>query len=94
MTDKCLKSGLQRGSTGVLNLDTHILIHALVGDLTPVEGRLLRNHRWSISAIVLWEIAKLAQLGRIEVGLDDRSLRRILASVQIWPLTEESIGVV
>ena len=73
----------------MLNLDTHILINALAGDLTPGERRLLGTHRWSISAIVLWEIAKLAQLGRIEMDLDDPSVIRTLGSIQIWPLTLE-----
>lgn len=73
----------------MLNLDTHVLIHALAGDLTAGERRLLGTRRWSISAIVLWEIAKLAQLGRIEVNLDDPSVIRALGSIQIWPLTIE-----
>ena len=44
----------------MLNLDTHVLLHALGGNLTPRERRLLQEDTWSISAIVLWEIAKLA----------------------------------
>jgi PIN domain nuclease of toxin-antitoxin system len=73
----------------VFNLDTHILINALAGDLTTAERALLGSHRWSISAIVLWEIAKLAQLGRIELDLDDASVIRALGSIHIWPLTIE-----
>lgn len=71
----------------MLNLDTHVLLQAVSADLTPVENRLLRTNSWSISAIVLWEIAKLAQLGRIEVDLDDPTVRRTLASLQVWPIT-------
>jgi prevent-host-death family protein len=44
---------------------------------------------WSISPIVLWEIGKLAELGRIELGLDDRDLHRPLARVHVWPITLE-----
>jgi len=55
----------------MLNLDTHVLLQAVGGWLSASETRLLRNDRWSISAIVLWEVAKLAQLGRIELDLDD-----------------------
>lgn len=73
----------------MLNLDTHILIKALMGELTAAEGKLLESHQWSISAIVLWEFAKLKQLGRIDVSLDDPSVIRALGSVQIWPLTVE-----
>lgn len=71
----------------MLNLDTHVLLYALVGDLTPAESRLLRGQPWSISAIVLWEIAKLAQLGRIEIDLDDRKLERTLRAIHVWPIT-------
>ena len=73
----------------MLNLDTHILLHALGGRLTARERRLLQGDAWSISGIVLWEIAKLAQLGRIELDLDDVELTRLLARVHVWPLTFE-----
>jgi PIN domain nuclease of toxin-antitoxin system len=71
----------------MLNLDTHILLHALSGTLARREKALLSNETWSISAIVLWEIAKLCELGRIEVDLDDPVLERTLAKIQTWPLT-------
>ncbi len=73
----------------MLNLDTHILLFAVTGDLSPAESKLLRTHPWSISAIVLWEIAKLAQLGRIEVDLEDRKVERTLRSVYLWPITTD-----
>ena len=38
----------------MLNLDTHVLIYALAGQLTPKERRLLESDSWSISAISLW----------------------------------------
>jgi len=73
----------------MLNLDTHVLLNALVGRLSPPETRLLRNDFWSISAIVLWEVAKLAQLGRIAVDLDDAEVVRALARIHVWPITRE-----
>jgi len=73
----------------MLNLDTHILLFALGGQLTARENRLLVSNQWSISAIVLWELAKLAQLGRIELDLDSAELQRLLAGIHIWPLTLE-----
>jgi PIN domain nuclease of toxin-antitoxin system len=73
----------------MLNLDTHVLVHALAGELTSPEEALLRDDSWSVSAIVLWEIAKLAELGRIEVELDDAELERTQARIHIWPLTLE-----
>ena len=71
----------------MLNLDTHVLLHALTGDLTRREAALLARDTWSISAIVLWEIAKLAQLGRIAVDLDDPELLRALTRLHTWPLS-------
>ena len=73
----------------MLNLDTHVLLYAVTGALTPEEGKLLRGQPWSISAIVLWEVAKLAQLGRIQVDLDDRQVEKTLARVHVWPITTE-----
>lgn len=70
----------------MLNLDTHVLIHALDGRLTPKERRLLSADAWGISAIVLWEIHTLAQLGRIAVDVDDPALAQALARVHVWPL--------
>jgi PIN domain nuclease of toxin-antitoxin system len=70
----------------MLNLDTHILIFALAGNLTAREERLLSGDSWSISAIVLWELAKLSQLGRIDVEIDAPELSRVLGGIHVWPL--------
>jgi PIN domain nuclease of toxin-antitoxin system len=71
----------------MLNLDTHVLLYALTDDLTPGERALLTDQTWSIPAIVLWEIAKLSELGRVEIDLDHPELVRTLARIQTWPLT-------
>jgi len=74
----------------MLNLDTHILIKALEGNITPRERTLLaEDPEWSISAIVLWEITKLNQLGRLRYGLDHEPLASALAEVHIWPITRQ-----
>jgi PIN domain nuclease of toxin-antitoxin system len=73
----------------MLNLDTHILLGALAGELSRRETELLARDQWSIAAIVLWEIGKLAELGRIEADLDDPDLVRTLARIHVWPLTLE-----
>jgi PIN domain nuclease of toxin-antitoxin system len=73
----------------MLNLDTHILLYALTGELTKGEAAALSGDSWSISAIVLWEISKLFELGRIELDLDQPELVRTLARIQTWPLTLE-----
>ena len=71
----------------MLNLDTHVLLHAVGGKLTAREERLLRSDRWSLSAIVFWEIAKLAQLKRIEISLEDAEVCRVLGAIHVWPIT-------
>ena len=73
----------------MLNLDTHILLHALGGQLTVHERRLIAGTTVGISAIVLWEIAKLYQKGRITIGLDDPDFVKALAGVHVWPITRE-----
>lgn len=73
----------------MLNLDTHILVDALEGELRPAERRLLASDRWGISAIVLWELAKLAQLGRIGLDLGESRTQRALRRIHAWPLSIE-----
>jgi PIN domain nuclease of toxin-antitoxin system len=71
----------------MLNLDTHILIDALSDELSKRERKLLSESAWSISAIVLWELAKLVQLDRIELDLTSPQFTRALSRIQIWPIT-------
>jgi PIN domain nuclease of toxin-antitoxin system len=70
----------------MLNLDTHILVHALSGDLRKDERELLAENNWGISAIVFWELAKLVHLGRLELDLADRDVRSALNQLHIWPI--------
>ena len=70
----------------MLNLDTHIVIFALRDELLARERALLEQEPWSISAIVLWELSKLAALGRIDLDLDDAEVMRPLNALQVWPI--------
>ena len=70
----------------MLNLDTHVLVHALGGNLSQREKELLERNEWSISAIVLWEIAKLVKLGRISMDLNDSEVVRTLSGIHLWPI--------
>lgn len=70
----------------MISLDTHVLIHALAGSVTARERRLLSATPWSIAGIVLWELAKLGQLGRVELDLDDPDVVRALSNLHVWPL--------
>ena len=71
----------------MLNLDTHILLYALQGKLRPKEKALLSEDTWSISSIVLWEVSKLRQLGRIDLDLDRVEVKRAFRRLHTWPLS-------
>jgi len=73
----------------MLNVDTHILLYALLGELTPRESRIVSRQSLGVSAIVLWEIAKLHQKGRITLSLDNPELIELLKEVHVWPITRE-----
>ena len=75
-----------RWLAAMLNLDTHILIRALAGELTARETEILSGDQWGISAIVLWEIATLSQLGRIEIDIDSAEFARAVSALHVWPL--------
>jgi PIN domain nuclease of toxin-antitoxin system len=70
----------------MLNLDTHLLVFALADSVTARERQLLGRNPWSVSAIVLWELAKLIQLGRLDLDLDDPEVTRALRNVHVWPI--------
>ena len=70
----------------MLNLDTHIVLSITRRDLRPRERELLAEETWSISAVVFWELAKLVQIGRIDLNLDDREVQQFLESLYVWPI--------
>lgn len=70
----------------MLNLDTHILIKALEGGLTKKEKYILSIDDWSISAIVIWEITKLSQLGHIELDITSPEFAIVLSKIHVWPI--------
>lgn len=73
----------------MLNLDTHILLDMVRGHLSLRERSVVRTPQLGISAIVLWEITKLYQLGRISLSLDNPGLAKIVNSFHVWPITPE-----
>lgn len=70
----------------MLNLDTHMLVRGLEDQVTPKERRLLADESWSIASIVLWELAKLVQLGKLSLDLGSPAVAQVLASIHVWPL--------
>jgi PIN domain nuclease of toxin-antitoxin system len=73
----------------MLNLDTHILVSILDGDLSPRENELVLKNELAISGVVLWELAKLTQLGRLELDLDSAEFRQCLRQLYTFSITLE-----
>jgi len=73
----------------MLNLDTHILVALLSGDLSDRELRLIQGQQLAISDIVLWELAKMIQLGRLAMDLEGPEFRACLQSLTVIPITLE-----
>jgi PIN domain nuclease of toxin-antitoxin system len=73
----------------MLNLDTHILVSVLNGDLSPRENELVLKNELAISGVVLWELAKLIQLGRLDLDLESAAFRQCLRQVHTFPITLE-----
>lgn len=73
----------------MLNIDTHILVFLLQGELTEREHDLIATEQLAISDIVLWELAKLIQLGRISLDLNDPAFQTCLNSMVIFPISRD-----
>jgi PIN domain nuclease of toxin-antitoxin system len=73
----------------VINLDTHIVLFALAGELSRRERHLLATEMSGISGIVLWEIAKLYDKGKINVSVASPGLRRFVDRLVIWGVDYE-----
>jgi PIN domain nuclease of toxin-antitoxin system len=76
----------------MLNLDTHILVDIMVGHLSPKEEKLIRSHSWAISDIVLWELHKLNQLGRIDFDFSNKEIKNFLKTLEIVPIDLEVLS--
>ena len=73
----------------MLNLDTHILVALLSGDLDPAELDTLTAEPLAISDIDLWELAKLVDLRRLDFDFDDVEFRSFLRGCTVFPITLE-----
>ena len=73
----------------MLNLDTHILVFLLMGDLSNRELRLVQGEQLVVSDIVLWELAKMIRLGRLHMDLEAPEFPQCLHSLKIVPINLE-----
>lgn len=71
----------------MLNLDTHILLATVDGRLNRSEEALIRINSLAISDVVLWELAKLVQLGRIDLDFDGHIFRKVMQRLTVYPIT-------
>ncbi len=73
----------------MLNLDTHVLVLFLAGGSTQHESALIVKEDLAISDIVLWELAMLAEVGRLSIDLDGAVFREFLRELTAIPITLE-----
>lgn len=73
----------------MLNLDTHTLVSLLSGDLTQQEHTLVVHQKLAISDIVLWELAKLVELGRLILDMESSPFRACLRNLAVVPIRVE-----
>jgi PIN domain nuclease of toxin-antitoxin system len=73
----------------MLNLDTHIVVAVLSGELSEKESSRIRLEPLAISGIVLWELAKLVQLKRLKLDLQSPEFIAFLRRVTVIPITHE-----
>ena len=73
----------------MLNLDSHIIVFLLAGELTSTELQHLQKEDLAISDIVLWELSKLVQLKRLELDLRSESFQSLLANLTVIPISFE-----
>ncbi|KXK07148.1 MAG: PilT protein domain-containing protein [Acidobacteria bacterium OLB17] len=71
----------------MLNLDTHILVATINDELRPTEATLIERESLVISDIVLWELAKLIQHGRLELDMGGAAFRRSMRYLTVLPIS-------
>jgi PIN domain nuclease of toxin-antitoxin system len=73
----------------MLNLDTHVLVALVMGDVSDEEYHCVVDQRLAVSGIVFWELAKLIQRRRLVMDLDGTDFRAWLRNLTVLPITLE-----
>jgi len=73
----------------MLNLDTHMLVALITGDVSPAELACTINQPLAISDIVLWELAMLVEKGRLAMDLESPEFRAWLRQLTVFPISIE-----
>lgn len=71
----------------MLNLDTHMLVALIAGDVSPAELACTINQPLAISDIVLWELAMLVRKHRVKMDLDSTEFRTWLRHLTVFPIS-------
>ena len=71
----------------MLNLDSHMIVFLLAGELTQEELKILESEDLAISDIVLWELAKLIQSKRLELDLSSEAFRNLLLNLTVYAIS-------
>lgn len=75
----------------MLNLDTHMLVALITGEVSAAERARAVNQPLAISDIVLWELAMLVRRRRLEMDLNGAEFRAWLRHLSVFPI---SLGIV
>lgn len=71
-----------------VNLDTNVIIRAVLRKLTGFEQRVLSGTDWAVSPIVFWELAKLSQQGKLpRMNFSDARLMSLIDDLYVMPIT-------
>ena len=73
----------------MLNLDTHMLVALITGDVTPAELACAAHQSLAISDIVLWELAMLVRKNRLKMDLESPEFRTWLRHLTVIPISLE-----
>lgn len=73
----------------MLNLDTHMIVHLLNGDLTQREAETILKEDLALCDISLWELAKLITLDRLVMDVDGPEFRRLMSVITVIPISLE-----
>lgn len=73
----------------MLNLDTHIVILFVAGNLNSPELRRIQGQELAVSDIVLWELAMLARAGRLRMDWADTGFQSFLRMLTVIPISLE-----
>ena len=58
----------------------------MIGHLSVAEENIVRKNDWCISGIVLWEIYKLNEIGRIKINFNNPEIIKFINSLTIYPI--------